>query len=200
MLIMEINKDNPVIEISNNQLTDNIEIVNKRNSSKKKQNKRKHKISFVDTPQRNMHHSFSNDTNNNNNNILATNLSFAKKKVYNSKKIEEIKTQNKLIKLIKYTKKSKIPINKRNGQVLSLSIKPVPFVIPMKNKNERIDRNGIAINKTNKKKVHITFIDKVEKCNLVEDIQVESYKQYNTIEELQKNELLVNKNKCCFIY
>ena len=117
----------------------NIEIVNKRNSSKKKQNKRKHKISFVDTPQRNMHHSFSNDTNNNNNNILATNLSFAKKKVYNSKKIEEIKTQNKLIKLIKYTKKSKIPINKRNGQVLSLSIKPVPFVIPMKNKNERIN-------------------------------------------------------------
>ena len=200
MLIMEINKDNPVIEISNNQPTDNIEIVNKKNSSKKKQNKRKHKISFADTPQRNMHHSFSNDTNNNNNNILATNLSFAKKKVYNSKKIEEIKTQNKLIKLIKYTKKSKIPINKRNGQVLSLSIKPVPFVIPMKNKNERIDRNGIAINKTNKKKVHITFIDKVEKCNLVEDIQVESYKQYNTIEELQKNELLVNKNKCCFIY
>ena len=62
-------------------------------------------------------------------------------------------------------------------------------------------KNGIEINKINKKKVHITFVDNIPNSKrLVEEIPILSYKNYNFINYINKDE---NNNKCgvcCFIF
>ena len=59
---------------------------------------------------------------------------------------------------------------------------------------KRYDRNGNEIKKGGKQKLY--FIDKVGKGRLVETIAIESFKQYNLIEEVSED----RKNSCCFIY
>ena len=201
MLIMEINKYNSPKEIKNRQSNDSIHIINRNiYSSKVKQSIRKHKITFGDTPKNKLHHSFSSANNNKNDKFFSTNLSFYKKNSHLSKKIEDKKTEIKLAKILKESQKSKIPFNHKNSKLISLSIKPKIFALPSRNKNERIDRNGIVINKTNKNKIHITFIDKVQKCKVAEYIQVESYKQYNIMDDMDKHGSLFGTNRCCCIF
>ena len=49
-------------------------------------------------------------------------------------------------------------------------------------KNERTDINGTVINKKNKKKVKISFIDQIDKNKkLVTEVKIESFKKYNII-------------------
>ena len=72
-------------------------------------------------------------------------------------------------------------------------------------KKERTDRNGTIINKKNKKKVKVTFNDEINKNKLVTEIKIESYKKYNLISGMPKEDyyLGVNKKavcKCCSIY
>ncbi len=59
----------------------------------------------------------------------------------------------------------------------------------------RKDKNGIEINKINKKKVHITFLDKISPNNkITETIIIQSYKKYNFSDDNSKNEN--NNNNC----
>lgn len=75
-------------------------------------------------------------------------------------------------------------------------------------KVERVDRNGVTINKKNKKLVHVTFLDRVTKEPLTNVIKVPSYKKYNVVCGIPKEERRLNmisnntKNgcQCCEIF
>ena len=58
---------------------------------------------------------------------------------------------------------------------------------------KRIDRFGIPIARGGKQKV--TFIDRITKSNFTEVIKVESFKEYNKMEEVTSN----RRNTCCII-
>lgn len=76
-------------------------------------------------------------------------------------------------------------------------------------KNERKDVYGVPINKRNKKKIKVTFSDTVNsniskngKNQLAEVIPIASYKKYNYIEGLPKEEDMANNKstcQCCII-
>jgi len=73
-------------------------------------------------------------------------------------------------------------------------------------KNERKDVYGVPINRRNKKKIKVTFSDTVNSINsknqLAEVIPITSYKKYNYIEVLPREEdTLTNKStcQCCLI-
>ena len=64
-----------------------------------------------------------------------------------------------------------------------------------KSKSEkRVDRFGNNISPKGKQK--ISFIDKITKNKLVDIINIESYKQYNKMEEVS---YCNNHNNCCFL-
>ena len=68
----------------------------------------------------------------------------------------------------------------------------------IKNNNDssnikRIDRNGNEICKNGKQKV--TFIDKITKNNFADIINIESFKIYNKVEDVN----IANHNGCCLI-
>ena len=71
---------------------------------------------------------------------------------------------------------------------------------PSKNKNDkhvlskRVDRFNNPITKKGKQKV--TFIDKITKNNFIEVIKVESFKEYNKMEEVTSS----HKNHCCVLF
>ena len=70
------------------------------------------------------------------------------------------------------------------------------------NKKERTDIFGNVISKKNKKRVKVSFIDKVTTQSLVNVIDIESFKNYNYIYGMPKEEK-IDKNancKCCFIF
>ena len=106
-------------------------------------------------------------------------------------------------KLLKNKERIKIPTGKRmsnanNRSKLNLnsinnileSYKPSTKEIKI-----RRDKNGIEINKVNKKKVHITFLDKISPNNkITETIIIKSYKKYNFSDDNSKNEN--NNNNC----
>ena len=58
---------------------------------------------------------------------------------------------------------------------------------------KRIDRFGIPIARGGKQKV--TFLDRITKSNFTEVIKVESFKEYNKMEEVTSN----RRNTCCII-
>ena len=76
-------------------------------------------------------------------------------------------------------------------------------------KNERRDVYGVPINKRNKKKIKVTFSDTINsnvskngKNQLAEIIPIASYKKYNYIEGLPREENMVNSKstcQCCII-
>lgn len=113
-------------------------------------------------------------------------------------------------KLLKNKERIKIPIGKRmsnNNYNIKLNLININNNNSESNKQPiqkikvRKDKNGIEINKINKKKVHITFIDNIpNNKRLVEEIPILSYKNYNFINYINKDE---NNNKCgvcCFIF
>ena len=73
-------------------------------------------------------------------------------------------------------------IKKNNKQNLDLYFLP-----------KRVDRFGIPITRGGKHRV--TFIDKIVKKNFVEVIKIESFKEYNKMEEISNTK----KNNCCLI-
>ena len=62
-------------------------------------------------------------------------------------------------------------------------------------KDKRIDKNGNIICKNGKHRV--TFIDKISKNKFVDIIKVESFKEYNKMEEITSN--YINHNGCCLL-
>ena len=67
--------------------------------------------------------------------------------------------------------------------------------IQKSNNSKRIDKNGNIICKKGKQKV--TFIDKISNIKFVDIIKVESFKEYNKMEEITTN--FPNHNGCCLI-
>ena len=70
------------------------------------------------------------------------------------------------------------------------------------NKKERTDIYGNVISKKNRKKVKVSFIDKVTTQSLVNVIDIESFKNYNFIYGMPKEEKIDKSTncKCCFIF
>ena len=104
--------------------------------------------------------------------------------------------------------KLKIPTGKRrsiSGQPSNLIINSIKneiksFTPPKttKPKNIRRDKYGTEINKINKKKVHITFIDYISPRRITETIQIQSYKNLNKVEALSSEQR--DSSKCCNIF
>ena len=59
---------------------------------------------------------------------------------------------------------------------------------------KRVDRNNNPITKGGKQKV--TFIDRITKNNFTEVIKVESFKEYNKMEEVSSS----HNNNCCILF
>ena len=88
--------------------------------------------------------------------------------------------------------------------VLFLALKKVEIPPKEDNKIERTDRNGTVINKKNRKKVKISFIDQVDKHKkLVTEVKIESFKKYNIILGMPKEDYYdgndKNNSKCSCI-
>ena len=60
-------------------------------------------------------------------------------------------------------------------------------------KSKRVDRFNTPITKNGKQKV--AFIDRITKNNFIEVIKVESFKEYNKMEEVTSS----HKNNCCVL-
>ena len=133
----------------------------------------------------------------------------AKKFVHNKKK----RKSKDISKLLKNKEKIKIPIGKRMSNVNNsskLNLNNINTILdshkPQETQEKEIkirkDKNGIEINKNNKKKVHITFLDKISPNNRISEIIViQSYKKYNNLsddnlKDTDKN----NCGVCCSIF
>ena len=115
------------------------------------------------------------------------------------------KSREKIIKILKHNEKLKIPTGKRRsiaGNSLKLNINNMlKSLTPPKEIKIRTDKNGIEINKLNKKKVHITFRDDISpNYKITDTINIESYKKFNVFETLSTENNLSNLNKCCNIF
>ena len=130
-----------------------------------------------------------------------------KKEKGNKKK----KNKDKLFKLLKSNEKLKIPTGKRRSCVTGAGLKLnlnndnnnilKTLTPPKKKKFIRTDKNGVEINKDNKKKVHITFLDEISPDHkITEVINIQSFKQYNVIEEIPGEDILPKTSKCCSIF
>ena len=116
------------------------------------------------------------------------------------------KKKSKILKL--KNERLKIPTGKRrsiSGQPSNLIINSVKNEIKSltppkitKPKNIRRDKYGTEINKKNKKKVHITFIDTISPKRITETIQIQSYKNLNKFEVLSTEQR--DSSKCCNIF
>lgn len=114
--------------------------------------------------------------------------------------------KNKILKL--KNEKLKIPTGKRrsiSGQTSNLIINSFKNEIKSltppkiaKPKNIRRDKYGIEINKINRKRVHITFIDYISPKRITETIQIQSYKHLNKVETLPSEQR--DSSKCCNIF
>lgn len=120
-----------------------------------------------------------------------------KKKIYDENNNNENRTKpkNKLL--------LPLPEQKTKGVKRENIFKP-KIIINKKEKKERFDRNGIIISKSNRRKVHITFIDFIGDNSLTEEIKIESFKKYNVIVGIPKEDKYigpVRKNcQCCAVF
>ena len=112
-------------------------------------------------------------------------------------------------KLLKNKEKIKIPTGKRMSNVNNpskLNLNNINKILdsykPSKKEIKiRKDKNGIEINKFNKKKVHITFLDKISPNNkITETIIIQSYKKYNLYDDNTKGQSNNNCGVCCYIF
>ena len=139
-----------------------------------------------------------------------------KSKNSSSKKNNSKKKSDKKCEPIKYKKKSKIskflkkerlkiPTGKRmsianNTTKFNLNNIDKILLIPKQNSKTRVDKNGNKISKENKKNFHITFLDTLPSCKLIEIIPIQSYKKYNFIENMPDEQIISFCSKCCQIY
>lgn len=122
------------------------------------------------------------------------------------KKCEPNKTKKKS-KISKFLKKErlKIPTGKRmsianNSSKLNLNNIDKILLIPKQKSKTRVDKNGNKISKENRKNVHITFLDTIPSCKLIEIIPIQSYKKFNYIEKMPDEQLISFCSKCCEIF
>ena len=126
------------------------------------------------------------------------------------RKKKKKREEEKIIKILKKNEKLKIPSGRRRSIAVNNNIKlnlnnfnniKKTIMTPKASSNIRTDKNGIEINKSNKKKVHITFLDDISPDNKITDtINIQSFKQFNLVEKLNIDENTSNYNKCCNIF
>ena len=107
---------------------------------------------------------------------------------------------SKLLNILKNSEKSKNKsIKKESINEINKNLK-----IESEQKKLRYDNFGNIINKKNKKIVHIVFKDDITEKPIIEEIQIESFKKFNFIDQLPTEESLNPvKNpfqKCCIIW
>lgn len=124
------------------------------------------------------------------------------------------KNEERIAKLLNKNERMKIKIPKCNkrrsfaftGDSLKLNLNNInnnllKSLTPPKPINIRTDKNGIEINKTNKKLVHITFLDDISPNNkITETVVIQSFKKFNIVEDNPDDKNLSNCSKCCNIY
>ena len=139
------------------------------------------------------------------------------KKEKNNINKKKKRKKDKVANLLKNSEKLKIPICKRRRSIAAECIKLnlnnlnnfnnnfndidiAKSFTPTVKKNIRTDKNGIEINKSNKKTVHITFLDDISPNNqITETVNIESFKQYNIVKK-NTSENNLQKCNCCFIF
>ena len=102
-----------------------------------------------------------------------------------------------IFKLIEKEKRSKKDLNKysfKNEKEKEIKTSP--------EKKERLDIFGNVISKKNKKNVRISFIDKVTSQPLVNIVEIESFKNYNYIFGMPKEQKIDKSTncQCCLIF
>ena len=121
------------------------------------------------------------------------------------------KKKDKMANLLKNNEKLKIPTGKRrrsiavNSNNIKLNLNNLNNILksltPPKEINRRTDKNGIEINKDNKKKVHITFLDDISPNNkITETVNIQSFKKFNLVEKNQSEQKISNCSNCCNIF
>ncbi len=125
-----------------------------------------------------------------------------RKKKRNKGKITKFLKKEKLKipigKRMSITQNTNLNLNINNNSINNLNI--VKSFTPRKDENIRMDKNGIEINKYNKKKVHITFIDEISPNQITEIVNIESFKKFNVVEKTQGNQMIPDYKKCCNIF
>ena len=125
-----------------------------------------------------------------NSDALSTEPTSIRVKNFNSPK----KKRFSVIKLIEKDKKNKKEMSKFAVKKEEKEISP--------EKKERTDIYGNVINKKNKKRVKVSFIDKVTTQPLVNTVDIECFKNYNYVNGIPKEEKIEKKTicECCIIF
>ena len=118
------------------------------------------------------------------------------KNIKSEKRLLSKNNKNKFLTLLKNCEKTKIKKKEsiNNNKKEDITIEP---------KKPRYDNYGNVINKKNKKMVHIAFADELSEKSITEEIQIESFKKFNYVKGLPKEDLFTPSNafnKCCNIY
>ena len=130
-----------------------------------------------------------------------------KEKKYRKKKKK--REGEKIIKLLKKNEKLKIPTGKRRSiavNSIKLNLNNINNITksltpPKASLIIRTDKNGIEINKSNKKRFHITFLDDISPDNKITDtVNIQSFKKFNLVEKTQFDNTISNYSKCCNIF
>ncbi len=82
-------------------------------------------------------------------------------------------------------------------------LKELKKEIDLPKKKERTDIYGNVINKKNKKKIKVSFIDKITTQPLAEVIDIESFRKFNYVQGFPKEGKMNNLNincQCCSIF
>ena len=113
--------------------------------------------------------------------------------------VKNINSPRKKYSVIKMVEKKK---KKKDNNLFTNKIVETNKKIDKIDKKERLDFYGNVIKKKNKKKIKVSFIDKVTSQPLVSIIDIESFKNYNYIEGLLPEEKTGKSAECvcCLIF
>ena len=156
----------------------------------------------------NINNNNDNNNNDNNNNNVNKNYLYVnvinEKKSNNSENTPNSKSRNLLSpNPNQLTNRGKFSTKPSNEMTKIIFKEPPKFLAIKKedNKNKkakRTDRNGIEICKKNKKKIKVTFIDKIDENQPFEDIiDIQSIKKYNVCYGLPKGDKYIKETVCC---
>jgi hypothetical protein len=142
-------------------------------------------------------------------NVNAKAMKKEKEKERNNRNKKKKRDGDKIIKLLKKNEKLKIPTGKRRSiavNCIKLNLNNINNITksltpPKASLNIRTDKNGIEINKSNKKRFHITFLDDISPDNKITDtVNIQSFKKFNLVEKNQFDNTISNYSKCCNIF
>ena len=136
-------------------------------------------------------------------NDKSTNINSNSTEIHND---DTIKQNNRVLSPIKISDSSELQTHRKNGnRGGNLHLGGSPQLSRKENKKTkqvRLDHNGVEINKKNKKKVKISFIDAISTNQLVTIISVDNFKEYNYVPMPSLEDIYVkSKTTCaCVIY